>query len=79
MLSRWDLSGGVLVRDVDEDSPAGRAGLMPGDVITMVGSTPVRSAEAFREATDDLEPGDSVPLRLIRRGAPLFIGLRLDD
>jgi serine protease Do len=79
MLSRWDLSGGVLVREVDEDSPAGRAGLMPGDVITMVGSTPVRSVEAFREATEDLEPGDSVPLRLIRRGAPLFIGLRLDD
>jgi serine protease Do len=79
MLARWELSGGVLVRDVDEDSPAGRAGLMAGDVITMVGSTPVRSVEAFREATEDLETGDSVPLRVIRRGAPLFIGLRLDD
>ena len=79
MLARWDLSGGALVRTVDPDSPAGRAGLVAGDVITMVGSTPVRTAEAFREATQDLQPGDSVPLRVIRRGTPLFIGLRLDD
>ena len=48
-------------------------------MIGMVGSTPVRSAEAFLEATGDLESGDSVPLRVIRRGTPLFIGLRLDD
>lgn len=79
MLSRWELSGGVLVRAVEEDSPAGRAGLMNGDVITMVGSSPVRSADAFIDATEDLEAGDSVPLRVIRRGTPLFIGLRLDD
>lgn len=79
MLARWDLSGGVLVRSVDPDSAAGSAGLQTGDVITMVGSTPVRNAEAFRDATEDLQAGDSVPLRVIRRGAPLFIGLRLDD
>lgn len=79
MLSRWELSGGVLVRAVEEDSAAGRAGLMAGDIITMIGSTPVRSAKAFGEATEGLDSGDSVPLRVIRRGSPLFIGLRLDD
>jgi serine protease Do len=79
MLARWDLSGGVLVREVDPDSPAGSAGLRAGDIITMVGSTPVRNAEAFADAVSGLEAGDSVPLRLMRRGAPLFIGLRLDD
>jgi serine protease Do len=79
MLSRWDLSGGVLVRAVEPDSPAERAGLMPGDIITMVGSTPVRSLDAFAEATEKLRPGASVPLRLIRRGSPLFIGLKLDE
>jgi serine protease Do len=79
MLARWDLSGGVLVREVDPDSPAGSAGLRAGDIITMVGSTPVRNAEAFADAVSGLEAGDSVPLRLTRRGSPLFIGLRLDD
>ena len=79
MLSRWDLGGGVLVRSVQPGSPADRAGLLPGDVITAVGSTPTRSVEAFRDAIASLEAGDSVPLRLMRRGSPLFIGLRLDD
>ena len=79
MLSRWDLSGGVLVRSVRDDSPAERAGVRPGDIITMVGSRPVRNLEAFEEAVAELDAGASVPLRLIRRGSPLFIGLRLDD
>jgi serine protease Do len=79
MLSRWDLPGGVLVRDVKPGSAADDAGLMPGDVITAVGATPVRSLEAFQRIVDELKAGASVPLRLIRRGSPLFIGLKLED
>ncbi|MFK7828393.1 MAG: trypsin-like peptidase domain-containing protein [Congregibacter sp.] len=79
MLSRWDLAGGVLVRSVKPDSPAAEAGLVAGDVITAVGSTPVRSIEAFRETVGELKAGDSVPLRLMRRGSPMFIGLRLEE
>lgn len=79
MLSRWELAGGVLVRDVQPGSAAEEAGLMPGDVITAVGATPVRSLDVFREIVIELEAGASVPLRLIRRGSPLFIGLKLRD
>lgn len=78
MLSRWDLAGGVVVRSVDPDSPAAEAGLVAGDVITAVGSTPVRSIDAFRDLVGKLEAGASVPLRLMRRGSPMFIGLRLE-
>lgn len=79
ILTRWDLSGGVVVRSVQADSPADEAGLMPGDVITAVGATPVRSLEAFSDIIGELDDGASVPLRLIRRGSPMFIGLRLED
>lgn len=79
MLSRWDLPGGVVVRAVQPESPAAEAGLMPGDVITAVGSTPVRSLKDFQEIVEDLDAGESVPLRLMRRGSPLFIGLRLSE
>ncbi len=79
MLDRFELEGGVLVRGVQPDSPADRAGLQQGDVITAVGSTPVRSVEALLSAVRDLDAGASVPLRLMRRGQPLFIGLRLED
>lgn len=79
VLSRWDLEGGVLVRGVTPGSPAARAGLTPGDVITAVGSRPVRTLDAFSEILEDLEIGDSIPLRLMRGGSPLFIGLRLEE
>lgn len=78
-LERWGINGGVLVREVVPDSAAAQAGILPGDVITLVGSTPVKSKEAFSSAAEDLKKGSSVPLRLIRRGSPLFIGLKLKD
>ncbi|MBN7798177.1 DegQ family serine endoprotease [Parahaliea mediterranea] len=78
-LERWGIGGGVLVRQVKPGSVAAEAGIVPGDVITLIGSRPVTSVEAFERAADDLKPGSSVPLRLIRRGSPLFIGLKLED
>jgi serine protease Do len=79
MLERWGISGGVLVREVVPGSAGAEAGIVPGDVITLIGSTPVKSASAYEDAVADLESGSSVPLRLIRRGSPLFIGLKLED
>jgi S1-C subfamily serine protease len=39
----FESSGGVLVTSVDADTPAARAGLKAGDVITKVGTQTVRS------------------------------------
>jgi serine protease Do len=79
MLERWGINGGVLVREVISGSPAGESGVLPGDVITMIGSSPVKTVEAFDKAIEKLDGGSSVPLRLIRRGSPMFIGLKLQD
>ncbi len=79
MLERLGINGGVVVREVLPDSVAANAGLLPGDVITLIGSTPIKSTEAYEAAVTGLGGGSSVPLRLIRRGAPLFIGLKLKD
>ena len=78
-LERFGISGGVLVRQVSPGSVAAESGVLPGDVITMLGSTPVKDVASFERAVSRLEAGDSVPLRLIRRGSPLFIGLKLRD
>ncbi len=79
MLERWGVNGGVVVREVTGNSPAEAAGVLVGDVITLLGSKPIKSAEVFAEVEDSLKDGSSVPLRLIRRGNPMFIGLKLDD
>jgi serine protease Do len=78
-LERFGIGGGVLVREVLPDSVAAEGGILAGDVITLVGSTPVKTEEAFTRAVDGLKAGASVPVRLIRRGAPMFIGLKLRD
>ncbi len=79
LLERFGINGGVVVREVLPDSVAADGGVVPGDIVTLVGSTPVKTAQAYEEAVAGLSGGSSVPLRLIRRGSPLFIGLKLKD
>ena len=78
-LERSGLAGGVLVREVVPGSVAAEAGVLAGDIITLIGSSPVKSVEAFQEAVGELGSGSSVPLRLMRRGSPMFIGLKLSE
>ena len=78
-LEAFGISGGVVVREVRADSVAARAGLRVGDIITLLDTAPIKSPEAFARAEKKLKSGESVPLRLIRRGNPMFIGLKLDD
>jgi len=77
MMSELGLSGGVMVLEVLPDSPAGESGIMGGDVITRLGSSAIQSMEDFESAVDTLLPGQSVAVRLIRRGAPMFLAIRV--
>jgi serine protease Do len=79
ILERWGINGGVIVRELIPGSVAANAGVLQGDVITLIDSSPIKSVKAYNKAVDRLKPGSSVPLRLIRRGSPMFIGLKLTD
>ncbi|MEM0953990.1 MAG: Do family serine endopeptidase [Pseudomonadota bacterium] len=74
--TRWGISGGVVVSEVVPGSPAADAEIRPGDVITLLAGSPVTSVESFLRIVEGLEPGKSVPIRMIRRGTPLFRGLK---
>jgi len=78
-LERFGINGGVVVRSVEPGSVAAESGLRPGDVITLIDTSPIKSTETFEKAVDGLKSGSSVPLRLIRDGSPLFIGLKIPD
>jgi serine protease Do len=76
-LERYGINGGVVVRKVAPGSAASEAGIRVGDVITLIDTTPIKSMKTFEQAVEGLKGGSSVPLRLIRQGAPLFIGLKV--
>jgi serine protease Do len=78
-LERFGINGGVVVRELVPGSVAAEAGIRVGDVITLIDNSPIKSTQAFDKAVSGLRSGASVPLRLIRRGSPMFIGLKLED
>ena len=61
--------GGARVSTVTPASPALRAGLRVGDVITSIDAQPVTSAEALIVAIRTHQPGESVRLVYERGGA----------
>ena len=61
--------GGVLVRSVQEGSPAAQAGIKANDLIVGVGRTPVSNAKTFREAAK----GANVLVLNVRRGSQVFL------
>lgn len=73
------LLGGVVITRVLPDSPASRAGLRAGDIVTLINNRPISSAENYRQAIADLPSGKAVPMRIIRNGRAGFVALRIDD
>lgn len=64
---------GAFVRDVGMDSPAGKAGLHAGDIITQFGGTPITNEITLREAIAATAPGKEVKITLVRNGKPLTV------
>ncbi|HEX2084721.1 MAG TPA: trypsin-like peptidase domain-containing protein [Solirubrobacteraceae bacterium] len=59
---------GAVVSDVAPLSPAGEAGLRPGDVIVRFAGEDVASTEDVSRLVDEREPGDDVELEVVRAG-----------
>ena len=61
-------SGGALISSVSSGSPAAKAGLKSGDVVTQVDNTPISSADDLAAAIRTHTPGDVVTIHYTRSG-----------
>src|SRR6202051_2733236 len=70
---------GAEVTMVDQDAPAGKAGLHDHDVIVSLNGTAVESAAQLRRMIKETPPGRVVSLGISRDGQPLTIKVQLAD
>ena len=63
-----DDTDGALVNQVRADSPATRAGVRRGDVVTNLAGRPIRSSRDFFEMLNAMIDGQKLELRLLRAG-----------
>lgn len=62
---------------VAEGSPAAAAGIAPRDVITHLGETPLSGVDDLQRYLGRAEIGATVPVRILRRYAPLAVDVTL--
>jgi Do/DeqQ family serine protease len=70
---------GALVSQVVDGSPAEKAGIHTGDVITSVNGQPVKSNGELRNAIGLMRVGDKVEIGLVREGKPLHVTAVISD
>jgi serine protease Do len=57
---------GVLVREVEADSPAERAGILEGDLLTDAAGRPLREPDDLYDALGSVSVGENLELRVVR-------------
>jgi YidC/Oxa1 family membrane protein insertase len=69
---------GCQVDVVGRGTPAARAGLQPGDLITQVGADRVVDPASLAAALRKTRPGQTVEVRVLREGKPLVLSAGLE-
>tara|TARA_R110002012_G_scaffold23885_3_gene80606 strand:+ start:11003 stop:12427 length:1425 start_codon:yes stop_codon:yes gene_type:complete len=78
MREELNISGGLVVNQVESASVAARAGIRPGDVLVSIDHRGVASSSELVEIVESLPTDRAIPVRLFREGRSLFVALRLE-
>lgn len=70
LAAHYAVKGGILVSEVLDDSPAAKAGVKAGDVITRVAGREVADADDVHDALAGVEAGRQVTVTVQRAGKP---------
>jgi len=59
---------GALITEVNEDSPAAKAGLKAGDVIVKLGDQEITSTKSLHKAMQETKPEQELDIKVVRKG-----------
>ncbi len=74
-----DVPEGELVQEVVSGSGAAKAGVKPGDIITVIDGTKLTGDNSLAQVIKDKKVGDSIKLRIFRDGKTLDLTATLGD
>jgi serine protease Do len=70
---------GVVVQRVLEGGAAQEAGIRNGDIITLVDNEIIRSLNDFETLVENIPDNKAVPARIVRRGSPSFLVIKITE
>lgn len=72
-------AAGATIKEVSKDSPADKAGLREGDVITRINEKQISEPQDLYESIGELKPGDKVTVTYLRDGKSAKATATLDE
>jgi serine protease Do len=72
-------SSGVVVVQVEQGTPAGDAGIHPGDIIEEVNGVPVRNLKDYNSQLANQKPGGSLRFLVMRRGKTMYVVIEVPE
>ncbi len=71
--------GGLLVVGVEEESPAGRGGVLLGDILVSLDETPVTDTDELQALLTGDRVGREVPVGVVRGGEPTTLRVTVGE
>jgi len=68
-------AGGALVKKVEKNSPADKAGILEGDMILSIGDKNIRTSEDYHSIMKDFASGDTLKIEILRNGKNMSMSL----
>jgi serine protease Do len=74
----YSINGGVLVIGIDKGSPAEKAGMLPGDIVTSYNGKQNLTAPDLREMINSSQVGQSVEIKFVRKNRQMSVTITLE-
>ncbi len=72
-------AGGALVSGVEQDAPADKAGILPGDVITSFAGKPITKFSDLPRLVGEIKPGKTEPIEVWRKGKVVKLKVKVGE